>query len=108
MVTVGDAKMGKEVVEFGQQQVDGPGLRPAVGQVGRAAVADLIVGDDGAPVLDQVRETVDVVVSAARPAMDHHDRGPPPEISRHAETVLSVGPRREASIRQLFDDERRR
>jgi hypothetical protein len=35
-------------VEFAEEEVDGPEVRPLVAQMGRLAVADLVVVDDGA------------------------------------------------------------
>ncbi len=48
VVAPGDAEMGQEVVEFGEEEVDGPEAGAAVAQVGRAAVAELVVVHDGA------------------------------------------------------------
>ena len=73
VVAVGDPEGIDEVVELADEELDRPELGAAVGIVRAAAVADLVVVDDGA-VGREIREREEVVVRPARAAVEDDER----------------------------------
>ena len=74
VVAAGDAEMGKQGIEFGEEQIHRPERRIGVGQMGGAAAAELVVMDDGAFGGGEAGEAQSVVMQRARPAMQHDQR----------------------------------
>ena len=65
MVPAGDSERVDQVVELADEQVDRPEVGAAFGIVRAPTVADLVVEDDRAAVLREVREDEQVVVRRA-------------------------------------------
>ncbi|CAH2399952.1 conserved hypothetical protein [Mesorhizobium ventifaucium] len=68
-VALGNANVSEQRIEFAQKEIDGPEVAALVGQMGRFAVADLIVVDDRPPGIGKLLERIDIVVGATRPAV---------------------------------------
>ncbi|SIT58561.1 hypothetical protein BQ8794_50663 [Mesorhizobium prunaredense] len=68
-VAVANANVSEQRIEFAQKEIDGPEVAALVGQMGRFAVADLIVVDDRPPGIGKLLERIDIVVGATRPAV---------------------------------------
>ena len=64
-----DSEVTQEVVEFVQEKLNRPEIGALVGQVGRLTVAQLVVVDNGAALLGDVLEGINIVVGAAGPAV---------------------------------------
>ena len=88
VMAVGDPERVDEAVQFSNEQVDGPEVGAAIRIVSAAAVAELVVVDDG-PRAGEVREGEQVVVRRAGAAVEHDERrrsvgGAGSQIARHA------------------------
>lgn len=55
-ITLGYANVSEQRIEFAQKEIDGPEVAALVRQMGRFAVADLIVVDDGTPGIGKLLE----------------------------------------------------
>jgi hypothetical protein len=71
-VVVGDPEGADEVVQLPDEQLRRPELRAAVGIVGAATVAELVVMDDRTPV-GEIGHRQEVVVRPAWPAVQHNE-----------------------------------
>src|ERR1044071_4246087 len=74
MIGAGDPEHLQQVRELVEEQLDGPEIDALVGQVGRAAAAQLVVVDDGASALREPFEPLRIVVPTAGTAMQDDDR----------------------------------
>src|SRR5579862_4463672 len=73
-MAAGDAERLDEVVQLAHEELDRPEVRAALGEVGAAPVAELVVVDDGAPLLGEVDEREQVVVARTRAAVEDDER----------------------------------
>ena len=73
VVAVGDPERVDEVVQLADEQVDRPEVGAAVRVVRAAAVAELVVVDDG-PAVGEIGEREEVVVGRAWPAVKDDER----------------------------------
>jgi hypothetical protein len=73
VVAVGDPERADEVVQLSDEQVDRPEVCAAVGVVRAAAVAELVVVDDG-PAVGEIGEREEVVVGRARTTVQNDER----------------------------------
>jgi len=73
-VVLADLQVVQQVVQFVEEQADSPEGRGFVGQVRGAAVAQLVVVDDGVTTGGDVLEGIDVIMGAAGTAVDDHQR----------------------------------
>ena len=94
VVAVGDPERADEVVQLPDEQVDRPEVGAAVGVVGAAAVAELVVVDDG-PAVGEIGEREEVVVGRAWTAVKNDERCgrrrvAGPQLPRHAVPGLRV------------------
>jgi hypothetical protein len=85
-----------EVRELADEQLHGPEVRPATGQMRGLAVAELIVENDGAPAGAEVLERQEVVVYAARTSVQGHEGRRPAAGARLFEVPEDPVPRAEA------------
>ena len=93
-MAVGDPERVDEVVQLPDEQVDRPEVGAAVGVVGAAAVAELVVVDDG-PAVGEIGEREEVVVGRAWTAVKNDERRgrgrvAGPQLARHAVPGLRV------------------
>src|SRR5205823_2416380 len=73
VVSVGDAQLVDERAQLAHEQVDGPELGSPIGQVGAAAIAELVVEHDDAAVdVVQCGEVREVAVGPTGASVQHH------------------------------------
>jgi hypothetical protein len=73
-VVIGDVERRDEVVQLADEQLDGPEVSAPLGQVRAAAVAELVVVDNGPAAGGQVGQGQQVVVCGAGTAVQDDQR----------------------------------